>query len=447
MKRLLAMTIVLPVFLAGCALFRPPAAPPKSSLEQVKQQIRLTGKATLMAGVAKVDITPPVGTPLAGYSKRHGKPSEGIRDPLYVRALALSDKEDLLVLVSADLLVFPPPMAEEILAKISSQLKIPRQAIVLTTTHTHSGAGAIAPGFLYEIVFGPYRQEVMEGIVARLTWAAQQAVQHRQPARWGTGFRETFLEGWTENRMNRSGLTDPSLSVLLLESMEGRPLAVLVNAAAHPTLLDSQDMRFSADFPGTLTRLLETAYPGSVCFFFNGTAGDLRPRDSVGNTPEERVNRFGQILAEGTTGLVNQMVLQAGADLAAWGWQVSLPPVQMMLGPIPLHPAIGRMMRPESVTLNLMAMDGTLFVPLPAEMTAELGLTLKRKLSAHGLQPFLLGYANGYLGYAVTPAQYETKAYEASMTWYGPTLGTSLSDEIDLLATLYSSKETISDKR
>ena len=64
--------------------------------------------AALEAGIAKVEITPPVGTPMAGYGKRWGRPSTGIRDPLYVRTLALGDGERKLLLISADLLVFPP---------------------------------------------------------------------------------------------------------------------------------------------------------------------------------------------------------------------------------------------------------------------------------------------------------------------------------------------------
>ena len=433
--------ILAAVFLPGCALFRPPMVHPKTPVEEVKRQIHRGGSSELTVGVAKVEITPPVGTPLAGYSKRHGQPSTGIRDPLYLRVLALSDGEDLVVVVSADILVYPHPWAQELIEKLSKEFKIPRQAFILCATHTHSGTGSIAQGFLHEQVFGPYRSQVVDGIAGRLEFAVRQAIEHRHPVRWALASNKHLLNGLIENRMNPSGFIDPSMSVLLFESPEGKPEAMLVSAAAHPTLMDSQDLRISADYPGELTQVMETTYPGAVCLFVNGAAGDLRPRDAVGLNSDERIIRFGKALAEGATGLINQANLRAKGDVAAWGWTVPLPPPQFSIGPIPIHPSIMRLARPSSAFLNLCALDEVILVPLPVELTTEYGQNLRVKLSAQGNQPIVIGYANGYLGYAVTPQQYEGKSYEAWMTWYGPNFGASVAEEIWLLAALYPSKE------
>jgi hypothetical protein len=53
--------------------------------------------ASLKAGVAKVDITPPVGVPLWGYELRD---STGTLDPLYARVLVLEAGEKRLALVA-----------------------------------------------------------------------------------------------------------------------------------------------------------------------------------------------------------------------------------------------------------------------------------------------------------------------------------------------------------
>ena len=45
---------------------------------------------TLKAGMAKVVVTPPVGTQLAGYAGRTD-PSTGVTDDLYAKALVLDD--------------------------------------------------------------------------------------------------------------------------------------------------------------------------------------------------------------------------------------------------------------------------------------------------------------------------------------------------------------------
>ena len=441
-RPLLAFFLV--ILLSGCVLRPAQKVPAATDLDQARQQIHLHAAGVLSAGAAKVEITPPVGTPLAGYSKRHGKPSDGIRDPLYVRALALSDGEDTVLLVSADLLVFPPPLAERIFRLIEEKQKLPRQSVILATTHTHSGSGSIASGFLYEKVFGAYRREVEDGIVARIGWAAQQALENRKPVRWGVESEGRLLEGFVENRALPGGPADPSVSVLLFAPQETEPKAemkaVLVNATAHPTLMDSQDFRMSADYPGQLCRRVEEAYPGAVCLFFNGAAGDARPNDAIGATEEERVQRFGDLLAEGAEAMINRASLHEKGDQAAWGGWYRLPELQIHLGPVPIPATIGKLMRPTFAYLNLAALDGVLLVPLPAEMTTDLGVTLKYRLTHDGVQPILLGYAGGYLGYAVTPEQYRGHSYEAGMTWYGAGFGQTLQDDLQALAALYTEK-------
>ena len=232
----------------------------------------------------------------------------------------------------------------------------------------------------------------------------------------------------------------------MVESLKGEPLAVVVNAAAHPTLLGSQEMRFSADFPGELTRLMESTYPGLVCLFVNGGAGDVRPIGSVGENSEERLKRFAQALAEETTGILIQMSPESKGSIVTWGRQISLPTPQLKLGSFSIPTAIGKFMRPASAHLNLIALDKTLFVPLPAEITAQLGMDLKRRLAAQGRQAILFGYANGYLGYAVTPEQYKSGGYETWMTWYGPTFGESIVEQIAQLAVLYSNSVILNER-
>ncbi|MBI3318735.1 MAG: neutral/alkaline non-lysosomal ceramidase N-terminal domain-containing protein [Candidatus Omnitrophica bacterium] len=429
-------------FLSGCAFFASSPVPPKSPLEEVRHQIHLQGAAQITAGAARVEITPPVGTPLAGHSKRQGRPSQGIRDPLYVRALVLSDGEDTAVFICADLLVFPSPMARRILKEVSGEFKIPPHAVALSATHTHSGSGGIAPGLLHRQMFGPYNPKVTEGIIGRTLWAVRKAMRERQPVRWAFHAKAHELSGLTENRNPASVSVDPSLSVLFLESEGGRPITFLINAAAHPTLVEERDLRFSADYPGELTRAVEAIYPGSVCLFANGAAGDLHPRDSLGNSPDERISRFGQTLAEVAVGLVNQSAPRSRGELAVWGWEVPLPSPQIRIGPIPLHPVIGRMIRPPTASLAVIALDRILLVPLPVEPTAELGNQLKHRLASSGAVPVLLGYSGGYLGVAVTPAQYASGSTEAGMSWYGPTFGLWLIEQMEELAKLYPSSSS-----
>src|SRR6516164_9020084 len=58
--------------------------------------------ATLKAGVARVEITPPTGLSMYGYGNRKGT-STGILDPLMARVLVLKVGEKRLALVVLDL--------------------------------------------------------------------------------------------------------------------------------------------------------------------------------------------------------------------------------------------------------------------------------------------------------------------------------------------------------
>ena len=61
------------------------------------------------------------------------------------------------------------------------------------------------------------------------------------------------IEGWNRNR--RGGqVTDNDLTVTRIDTLEGKPLAVLVNFTAHPTFMSGEDMLFSGDWPGHLQR-------------------------------------------------------------------------------------------------------------------------------------------------------------------------------------------------
>ena len=59
--------------------------------------------AQLSAGVARADVTPPLGGPMYGYGARGTNVSEGVHDPLYAKAIVLSDQSQKLAIVTLDL--------------------------------------------------------------------------------------------------------------------------------------------------------------------------------------------------------------------------------------------------------------------------------------------------------------------------------------------------------
>ena len=66
----------------------------------------LSTEKKIMAGFARVSITPPVGTRIFGFSSRNlYRGAEGIHDELYVRALYLKQGDEEALIIGFDLMM------------------------------------------------------------------------------------------------------------------------------------------------------------------------------------------------------------------------------------------------------------------------------------------------------------------------------------------------------
>src|SRR5262249_18450272 len=68
--------------------------------------------------------------------------------------------------------------------------------------------------------------------------------------------------------------------------VSGKPIAHVVNFAAHPTMIDARVLKFSADYPGALAGLVEKE-TGAPCLFLQGAAGDLSANPGEHRGPEK----------------------------------------------------------------------------------------------------------------------------------------------------------------
>src|SRR6187455_1189739 len=102
------------------------------------------------AGVARVNITPELPIWLSGYASRD-KPATSKHDDLWAKALVLEDATGKrIMLVTLDLVGIDRELSKTVCERIESQLKLPRAALALCTSHTHSGPvirGNLVPMF------------------------------------------------------------------------------------------------------------------------------------------------------------------------------------------------------------------------------------------------------------------------------------------------------------
>jgi hypothetical protein len=121
------------------------------------------------------------------------------------------------------------------------------------------------------------------------------------PARLATG--SAVLEGFNVNRHTKTEPKprDRELAVLRLDDSTGKPLAVLVNFAAHPTMLPSLTLKFSADWAGAMKQAV-TAGTGAATIFMQGAAGDQSVDRSRGD-----YQQYGKALAREVLDLLSTL--------------------------------------------------------------------------------------------------------------------------------------------
>lgn len=237
---------------------------------------------TLCAGFARVNITPAMGTPLAGYYKV--RLMDGVTDELEANALALSHGEIKLLLLSVDHLGLKQIYQDPIRRHISERTGVPEEGIFIACTHTHTGPkldGDIVPDV---------QEAYFRFLKSRLADAASIALADLKPAKmgWAVGqapgiaFIRRFLmkDGsvCTNPRPENPdivgpvGTVDESVSLLRFDR-ENAPDIALVHFGCHPDTVGG--CRTSADWPGFTRRILEKVLDNVRCIFFNGVQGDI----------------------------------------------------------------------------------------------------------------------------------------------------------------------------
>lgn len=393
----------------------------------------------LEAGAARVSIVPPADVghvSLGGYSARKDGPYEGVHDEIFARALVLRDGDTRVAIVTLDLLLIPRFMHEDVRAQ-AGDLALGPGELIITASHTHAAPQNMARhGDIFPLAFGKYNEKLYEWTVGQIVAALGQAAASLRPARIGGA--QATLDGMNRNRRG-DDVVDAELTVVKVCEAEPaaprdseRVIAVLINFAAHPTILGSDNMLISGDWVGAMERAMEQKLPaGAVALYCNGALGDQSVAGGFGGG-FDGVRRYGERLATEALQLAATCELQADDALAMAHTELSLPePV--------VSPAFGEIagtqqpLPPQLVGIALAALfprraplhavrlgDDVMIITVPGEAIAQIGLELKQRMRRAGIaKPFIAGLANTYCGYILTPEEYDEGGYEAGVSFYG----------------------------
>ncbi len=260
--------------------------------------------AELSAGIARVEITPPVGFPMGGYAARQGA-STGIHEPLFATVLLLKAEGGSVAIVSCDLRSFP----SERIVNLVRQRKL-ADHVLIAVTHNHSG-----PMTWEDKSWPKPDRSWFAETEDKILNAIEEASKKLFAARIAAGFGEIYL-GHNRRKVAADGKVtmfwrnadqlptspiDPTVGVIRVDDETGKPRVVLVNYACHAVVLGPDNRQISADYPGYLRQRIEQALPGALCLFVQGGAGDINPyhdKQPVAENGFGEAEKTGNALAE-----------------------------------------------------------------------------------------------------------------------------------------------------
>lgn len=400
---------VIRVLLAFAIVFLPAAVSLRANAAEMK------------AGAAKVDITPPLGTHMWGYFDRV-KGAEGVLDPLYARVLVLDDGVRRLAYVDLDLgRTFGPASLERLRGAVKS---VGIDNLIVQATHTHTGPVIMD---VYPSGTPPWETAALDKIVQ----AIRQAREHAVVVRMAAGYGESYI-GYNRVRVNPTGQVtmiwenpsrsptwpvDPTIAVLRIDRTDGKPLAILVNYAAHPVTFGSDMLKFSADFPGAMCKVVEQSFDSKpLVFYMQGAAGDINVYDAGTPVAQDAVGRrdwagetLGKAAADVARGIETQPDPNPRIDFA----EDELP-FNLRWDPEKFRQEVLREMGPDAfkffappieeklqLSVTTLVIDRKIaLMTMPGEPFVEFQMSWRARCPAHDC--FFLGYTNGYAGYIPT---------------------------------------------
>lgn len=246
----------------------------------------------------KINITPPVGLRMSGFSERnHG--NEGILHSLYANILVLSDESTKVAIITLDLIGVDKEVTHKVRDRISKATDIPYNSILLCASHTHSGPEAARFGDMGKLsrridptpIDTAYNILLPELIANGVIWANA----NLEPIKFGV--KQSQLLGLGSNRIEKSRYVDNTVTVMRFDRLNAKPLAILTQYTCHPTILNVSSYVYSGDFISYYQNTVESVFEGCVAMFAQGCAGDVSTRHNRMGVGQLEAYRMGTMLA------------------------------------------------------------------------------------------------------------------------------------------------------
>ena len=434
--------------------------------------------APIQAGAHAQEITPPR-FPISVNGNMTDQLAMAAHDPLHARCIVLkqaargTNLPTSLAIVICDSCMIPREVIDR--AKVLAERKtgIPASHILISATHAHS-CPTLAGVFQSEPDL-----EYVDFLVEQIANGIEHAFRQLEPARIGYGvyqgpsadqsvllFNRRWLlkedarvenpfgstsdrvatnPGLGNSKVEKSiNLIDPGLSILSIQSIDGRPIALLANYSLHyvgGVSGNAVSADYFGEFAQRVARIMKASdlNPPFVAAMSNGTSGDVnnvdfRQKSLPARQPFEQINYVAETLAQEAVRVAEKLDYQKELSLNVREAEIELgvrkpseaevrdaesklAVAERPLKGLPLIYARETTLLakyPSTVKVKLQAIQiGSLAIAsCPCETFTETGLAIKKESPFE--QTFTISLANGYNGYLPPPEEHRRGGYE---TW------------------------------
>ncbi len=282
-----------------------------------------TPAGRLVAGAHAVDITPTEFPVIVngGFLERT---ADKVNDRLHARCLVLGSGDERVAIVVVDSCVLPRELLDEAKELASKSTGIATDHMMISATHTHSAPSAMGclgtdadtayaaklPAWIAECITTAARKLAP----ARIGWTTANDPEHTHCRRWILRPDKIGLDPFGEPTIRAmmhpgyrnpdyqgpAGPVDSELSLLSVQSQDGRPIALLANYSMHYAGASDISADYCGLFAEKMVDLLggRNSAPTPVVMMSQGTSGDQHWMDYSRAAPRHNMETIAEGLSQ-----------------------------------------------------------------------------------------------------------------------------------------------------
>ena len=380
----------------------------------------------LLVGVASSSINPSIGAFIAG--DKQNRKFTAVRDSLYAKAVVMTNGDESISLVTIDCIGLMYSDVLKIRDRTSQICDFPKERIVVSSTHTHSGpdvVGIWGPDYTRTGVDSGYMEKLINTVASQVKKASENQVSVKAFVS-----ETSYGDPWVENICKEE--IDRSVSIIQFRDFQDDVVVTLSNFACHPTILDAEFSVVSADFVGGYYKHMRESTGAEALFLQGAIGGWIQPEGLPKSF--ESANQLGMGLADAVLSSLSNAEEMVESEISFNSNAFQFPVENQAWKQLSALGIINRDFGDSVLTeVSWFAIGNAQFATHPGETAPQMGLDTKQMMTTG--PKFVLGLGNDALGYILKTSFFESDSvlhapYLTSMS-LGPETAPMMMEELE----------------